>query len=104
MIAAGPAVVGDAVYAPIGFKEPGTSAPIANGGVQKLRLPRPGETTTSTTAAPTTTAAPGVTGVDLTNAGGACIGTPARCRSPSSPRPPTPRRPGRSWCGPRRSR
>lgn len=76
VIAAGPAVVGDAVYAPIGFKEPGTSAPIANGGVQKLRLPRPGETTTSTTAAPTTTAAPGVTGVDLTNAGGACIGTP----------------------------
>jgi polyvinyl alcohol dehydrogenase (cytochrome) len=74
-IAGGPAIVGDTVYAVAGFKEPGTDKRSENSGIYRFRLPRGGEATTTAAPGTSSTTAPPVANIRLTNSPGRCIGT-----------------------------
>ncbi len=76
-VAGGAAIVGDAVYAVAGIREPGSNEPSRSSGVTKFVLLPAGQTATTTTK-PATTNGTGASVAQLTNAPGSqmCIGSP----------------------------
>ena len=85
-VAGGAAIVGDAVYAVAGIREPGSNEPSRSSGVTKFVL-RPAGQAASTTTMPAVTTGTGVSVTKLTNAAGSqrCIG--AACPLPFNLKP-----------------
>lgn len=75
VVAGGPAVVGDDVYAVAGIREPGLEKRSENSGVYKFSLPQPDQTFASTESSTTTTADP-VGDVVLAPDDQRCVGAP----------------------------
>ncbi|MBI2706563.1 MAG: PQQ-binding-like beta-propeller repeat protein [Actinobacteria bacterium] len=86
VVAGGAAIVGDDVFAVAGIREPGLDKRSETSGVYRFGLRRPGEATTTTGS--TSTTAPSVGNLRLTNPPGSqpCIGSP--CPVPFNLKPP----------------
>jgi outer membrane protein assembly factor BamB len=76
VVAGGPAVVGDSVYAVAGIREPGLEAKSENSGIYRFELPAGDEPAASTTSSTETTLAPRAEDLVLEPTTQTCVGSP----------------------------